>query len=176
MARGWGAKHSQAEALTLVPFTEEFNKEILQVKGLSANANYTLKIDGDTVGSWTGTQLAEGVNLAVVKSTPQYQQAETIMILNEERWEIERRLRQYAWMEFSGLYPRGLLFKDNQATVDTLERAAKNDWAIAGNIDNYRKARFPEVREAWKKEMATLVNEIYVLNQPKKRKVELVKQ
>lgn len=176
MARGWGAKHSQAEALTLVPFTEEFNKEMLQVKGLSANANYTLKIDGATVGSWTGSQLAAGVNLAVVKSTPQYQQAETIMILNEERWEIERRLRQYAWMEFSGLYPRGLLFKDNQATVDTLERAAKNDWAIAGNIDNYRKARFPEVREAWKKEMATLVNEIYVLNQPKKRKIELVKQ
>ncbi len=172
--RGWGSKHSQAEALTLIPFMNEFNKEMLQVKNLSAQKTYTLKIDGKQIGNWTGAQLADGINLATLRSTPQYQQAEAIMLLNEERWEIEKRFRQYAWMEFSALLPRGLLFKDDEATLDTLQRLAPKDWAINGNLDNYKKARFPEVRTAWEKEIATLVNEIYTINKPKKRKIELI--
>ncbi len=59
------------------------------VKGLKGN--YRLQIDGEEIGIWTGADFANGINLATLNNTPQYQQALRVMFLNEERWEIERR-------------------------------------------------------------------------------------
>ena len=42
----------------------------------------------------------KGINLAAESKTPQYQQALTIMHLNEYRWELERTFREYAWCQF----------------------------------------------------------------------------
>lgn len=62
LTHGMGSKRSQAEATKLVPFIEEMNREMLTVKGLKGD--YTLYIDGERIGTWSGKQLGEGINLA----------------------------------------------------------------------------------------------------------------
>ncbi|HXA48926.1 MAG TPA: SGNH/GDSL hydrolase family protein [Candidatus Acidoferrum sp.] len=53
--------------------TEALNQQPLKVRGL-ASGRYTLKIDGETAGSFTAEQLSGGVNLAVLP-TPMARQA-----------------------------------------------------------------------------------------------------
>jgi lysophospholipase L1-like esterase len=53
--------------------TEALNQQPLKVRGLAAG-RYTLKIDGETAGSFTAEQLSGGVNLAVLP-TPMSRQA-----------------------------------------------------------------------------------------------------
>mgnify|MGYP006924825944 CR=1 FL=1 len=91
-------KKSQAEVLKVVPFMEEMNRETLKVTGLKGN--YKLLIDNEEIGTWSGDELAKGINLAAESKTPQYQQALAVMHLNEYRWEIEKTFREYAWCEF----------------------------------------------------------------------------
>ncbi|TFF38186.1 SGNH/GDSL hydrolase family protein [Mucilaginibacter psychrotolerans] len=156
---------AQSEALKVIPFTEEFNREILQVSGLQAKT-YHLSIDGKTIGTYSGAEFAQGINLALIKSTPQYQQALAVMHINEERWAIERRLREYYWIHYSILKPKGLLFNDSEATVDSLKQYAKKDFFVAITLPSYQKARFKAVRDAWQKEMDLLTNEMYTVNKP----------
>jgi lysophospholipase L1-like esterase len=54
-------------------FMQALNQQTLKVTGLTA-PNYSLKIDGDEIGSFTKEQLAEGINLATL-STPMAKQA-----------------------------------------------------------------------------------------------------
>ena len=165
-------QRAQSEALQLIPFTDEFNQETLQVKGLKQN-QYVLKIDDKIIGTYTGADFSQGINLALIKNTPQYQQALAIMHINEERWEIERRLREYYWIHYSILKPRGLLFNDGDATVDSLQKYAKKDFFVAVTIPTYRKARFKSVREAWQQEMDLLTNQMYQINKPVVHRFEI---
>lgn len=158
---------SQADALNLVPFTKEFNQEVLKLHGLTPNKDFELRIDGTYIGKWSGAQLDSGINLALYHSTPQYQQALAVMHLNEERWQIERRLREYYWLQYSVLKPRGLLYNDSESTVDSLQNYAKKDFFVAVTLPTYRNARFKSVREAWQKEIELLTAEIYRINRPK---------
>jgi lysophospholipase L1-like esterase len=170
---GWGApRKSQQQALKLIPFTDEFNQELLQVKGLKA-AKYLLKIDDKTIGTYAGTDLEKGINLATITTTPQYQQAIAVMHLNEERWEIERRLREYYWMQYSILQPKGLLYNNSDAVADSLQKYARKDFFIAMALPTYRKARFKAVRDAWQKEMDLLIDQLYIINKPIIRHFEL---
>ncbi|GAA3987633.1 SGNH/GDSL hydrolase family protein [Mucilaginibacter dorajii] len=164
---------AQVEALKVIPFTDDFNQEILEVKGLNPSAQYTLKIDGEPMGSWSGTDYDKGINLALINATPQYQQALAVMHLNEERWTIERRLREYYWMHYSILKPKGLLFNDGLPTVDSLQKYAKKDFFVAVTVPTYQKARFKAVREAWQKEIGLLTDEIYRINKPVTHHIEI---
>jgi lysophospholipase L1-like esterase len=157
---------SQADALKLISFTNDYNQEIISVKGLKDTSAYNLTIDKKTIGQWTGADFAKGINLALITSTPQYQQALAVMQLNEERWTIERRLREYYWLQYSILKPKGLLFNDAESTMDSLQKYAKKDFFVAVTIPTYQKARFKVVRDAWKMEMDLLTDEIYKVNQP----------
>jgi hypothetical protein len=58
---------------------DALNQEPLAVRGLAA-AKYTLKIDGETAGSFTAEQLAHGVNLAELP-TPMARQAAEVHAL-----------------------------------------------------------------------------------------------
>jgi lysophospholipase L1-like esterase len=165
-------QRAQSTALKLIPFTDEFNQEILQVKGLKQN-KYALKIDDKTMGTYTGSDLGQGINLALIKTAPQYQQALAIMHINEERWEIERRLREYYWIHYSILKPKGLLFNDSDATVDSLQKYAKKDFFVAATIPTYRKARFKSVREAWQQEIDLLTSQMYRINKPVVHRFEI---
>jgi len=72
---------SDAEkALALVPFTDEFNVELLRVDSIKTGW-YTLMIDTVNAGHYSGKELMAGINLALLHNTPQYQQAAKIMEL-----------------------------------------------------------------------------------------------
>ncbi len=165
---GGKQSRSQADAMTLVPFMQEFDQENLQISGLKADQDYVLKIDNLEIGRWKGNDFYHGINLAAYHSTPQYQQALAIMHLNEERWQIERRLREYYWLHYSILKPKGMLFNDNESTVDSLERYAKKDFFVAVTLSNYRNSRFKSVRDAWQKETDLLTDELYLINKPQR--------
>jgi lysophospholipase L1-like esterase len=170
---GWGnPKKSQYEALKVISFTDEFNQEVILVKGLKGD-RYLLKIDDKIIGTYAGNELNKGINLAPITITPQHQQALAVMHLNEERWEIERRLREYYWIHYSILRSKGLLFNDSDATVDSLQRYASKDFFVGATLPTYRKARFKSVRDAWQKEIDLLTDLIYTINKPNIHKIEI---
>src|SRR5581483_4143103 len=156
------------------PFNDEMNREMLTVLGL-ASGNYSVAIDGKSIGTWTGEQLGAGVNLALVTSRPEYDQAMTVLWVNEERMALESKLRAYYWLQFDYLKDIGLLFNDNKATMDSVLSKATKDWAVACKRDNYRAARYAAVRASWQHQMDLLVNEIYTINQPKKHTIKITK-
>lgn len=164
---------SQADGLKLIPFVKDFDQETLQISGLKAGSDYTLTIDDKPMGAWSGADLNKGINLAVIVNTPQYQQALAVMHLNEERWEIERRLREYYWLQYSILKPHGLLYNDGPATLDSLKQYAKKDFFVAVTLPTYYKARFNVVRQTWLKEIELLTTQLYTINQPKRHRFKL---
>ncbi len=171
ISRGWGNRKSQADALKVIPFMKEFDQELLKVSGLQ-QGYYQLKIDGQLISTFSSDDLQNGINLAKFPNTPQYRQASSIMYLNDERFEIEKRLRDYAWMEFSFLKGKGLLFADNQASIDTI-RANWDNPFIRGNFGVYEKAQYPEIREVWQEQMDDIIRKIYEIAQPVNHLIKL---
>ncbi|NCD69742.1 SGNH/GDSL hydrolase family protein [Mucilaginibacter agri] len=171
--RGWGNHKKQSDALKVIPFNKEFNQEVLTVKNLKTGS-YNLVIDGDKMGAWSAEQFANGVNMAEISQTPQYQQAIQIRELNEERWDIERRLRMYLWMEYDFLKGKNLLYKDNIAAMDSVNKYAPKDLFVNGNKDNYMRARYKSLRDAWQKEMDVLTDQIYAINKPRTHRVQII--
>lgn len=173
IARGWQQKKSQSEAVKIVPFVEEMNKEMLTVKGLKGN--YRLLIDGEEIGTWSASDFAKGINLATLTNTPQYQQSLKIMYLNEERWEIEKRFREYAWVQFNFFLSKGITDLNTREAIKVMDdNKSKNGW-LNMRRDLYSKAMYPEVRKAWQDEMDVLTSAIYDTNSPVVRKISLVK-
>ena len=170
--RLWGNPHRQSEAIGVMPFYSEFDREMLRVDGLAAGT-YQLTVDHQPIARFTAAELAEGVNLARLTNTPEYEQAMSVLQLNEERMGLESKLRQYYWLQFDYLRGIGRKFDDSQATMDSVNNKAAKDWAVASKRDNYRAARYPAVRAAWQKEMDLLVNDIYTIDQPKMHRVEI---
>lgn len=173
IARGWGQKKSQAEAVKSVPFIDEMNKEMLTVKGLKGN--FKLMIDGENIGTWSTKDFAAGINLATLTNTPQYQQALKVMFLNEERWEIEGRFREYAWVQFNFLLPKGVVDPNTREAIEMVDKYKGSDGWLMGRRDLYSKAMYPEVRKAWQDEMDSLLSSIYEINTPILRKITLVR-
>src|SRR6201999_2756986 len=148
VAGGFGKHNRQSDGTKYVPFMKEFNQEVLTVKDLKAG-NYKLVMDGQEIGQWSAADLAAGINLAEQTYTPEYQQALSLLYMNEERWDIERRLRNYSYVEFDLLKQKKLLYADNKAAMDTVNKTSKNNPFVGGNRDNYIKAQHKPVREAW---------------------------
>jgi lysophospholipase L1-like esterase len=84
-------------ALELVPFISDLDREMLIVR-LAQGGTYRLTIGALPVGDYTREQLAAGINLATNPTTPQYKQAARVTALNEQRRNLEIRLRSYAQM------------------------------------------------------------------------------
>jgi fructan beta-fructosidase len=87
-------------ALELIPFVQDFDQEVLSVSGLTPG-NYQLKIDDQTVRTFTSAELAAGVNLALQTNTPQYQQSLLVLAALSEKWAAVDKLRTLAYVEFS---------------------------------------------------------------------------
>jgi len=170
----WNSNSKQSDALKLIPFSEELNQEKLQVKGLD-KASYVVRVDETIIDKFSSDELASGINLALYMNTPQYRQAIQVRELNQERMEIEKRLRQYNWVEFDVLKQRGLLRKNNDAAVDTVMSLAK-DAFIRGNMENWTKARYAAIRQVWQDEMDMLVNTIYKVNKPVPHRIIIEKE
>src|SRR5699024_8434821 len=106
----------------------------------------------------------DGINLADYPATPQYQQAVKVMYLNEERFEMEKRFREYMWTEYSFLKKEGLLFSDNQEAIEKLREYLPKDVFLRASYDWYVKAMHPEIRKVWGKYMDDIVRAIYKIS------------
>jgi len=173
LPRGWGSRFSQSDALKVVPFMKRFNQELLIVKNLKGG-KYDLVIDGERMNSFTAVELSSGINMAQISNTPQYQQAIQIRELNEERWDIERRIRMYVWVEYDFLKGKGLLHNDSNAALDSVKKYSAKDIFLNANKDTYSRARYVALRDAWQKEMDVLIDKIYAINKPVVHKIEIV--
>ncbi len=172
VARLWQNPQKQSDALKVIPFTDEFNKEMLTISGLK-QGTYSLRIDGREAGKWTASQFAEGVNLALVKNTPQYQQSLEVMNLNQQIHDIETKFRNYYWMEYDFLKDKGMLLNDSEAARDTVNKyAPTNGWVNAKKGD-YEEVRVQSSRKALENKMDSLFSRIYTINKPVKRLIEI---
>lgn len=97
------------------------------------------------------------------------------MLLNEERWEIERRFRDYAWVQHNFFQPKGLLDANNRKAIEVFEQHQASDGWLRAKGDLYAKAMFPEVRKAWQDQMDVLLQAIKKISVPQKRKISLVR-
>ena len=171
---GWGNIHSQRDALAMIPFTEEFNQETLKVRRL-AEGNYRLLIDGQCIAEFTSSDLSAGINMAELTNTPQYRQASAVMYLNEERFENDKRLREYVWMESNMFGGTDQMFKDDWKSLEMVEAEAKKNPFVGYSAYWFRKSSIPEVRETWEKLSSDLVERIYTINKPVTRRITLEK-
>lgn len=171
VARGFGAHRGQAGALKMVPFMEEMNQETLKVTGLEGE--YGLYIDDCLMGTWSGEDLAAGINMAELTWSPQYRQALAVMYLNEWRWEIERNFRDYAWMQYGFMKPLGLLNANDRKAVDAIDKyKSQNLWAGI-HRDTYVKFMNEDVLDARIDEMNLLKDRIYQINKPVVHRISL---
>lgn len=170
----WGSP-SQHDALKYVPFMDEMNQEVLTVKGLDEGI-YSITIDSELISEFSSQALSNGINLANYVNTPQYQQAISVMLLNEERWEIERRIRQYKGLHYRYLEHKDLLFEDTKETLDILQSDLPNNEVVRYLYPNYSKSRFEEVRNTWEQMQQLLVDRIYTINKPLIRTIKIIKQ
>ncbi|MCX2574111.1 SGNH/GDSL hydrolase family protein [Pedobacter sandarakinus] len=171
-ARVWQNNQVQDEALKVIPFVKEFDQELIAFSGLKGK-RYRLKIDNTTVGEWSAKQLAEGVNLAVIKQTPQYKQALKILALNNERRGVEAKYRNYFWVQYNFLKQKGLLFNNSKEARDTISNNLKNNGWL-----NAKKGDYDEIvdnGDKVKMKMEMLINEIYTINKPVTHHVRLEK-
>lgn len=162
--RVWMNYQKQVDALKVIPFVKEFNQEVLTVKGLNGN-NYTLAINGEKVGQWSGAELAAGINLAE-QNTPQRKIAQEIMELNNKRRELESKFRSYYWVHYNFLQEKKMLFNNSDAAKDTvLKYGAENGW-LKMKTEDFETVRVPATRAALQKQMDDIVDAIYQKNQP----------
>jgi lysophospholipase L1-like esterase len=155
-------------ALDFVPFQDQLNQEILEVKGLAA-PRYQLDIDGTPVGIYTSAELAIGINLAGNELTPQYQQAETVARLNHERWDMERPLRALPYVRTKVMREGGVDPDDANAVTAYLE-SWREGTAHRDHNSTYDRQfaefKHPVVRqERWDK-LAEKTKQIYAASQP----------
>lgn len=171
---GWGNIRSQRDAMKLIPFMEEFNQELLRVRKLP-EGRYTLVIDDQPIAEFSSEELAEGINMAALTNTPQYRQASAIMYLNEERFETEKHLREYVWLESNMFRGTDQLLKDDWKSLEMVEKEARKNPFVAYSSYWYKKSYFPEIRQVWQRQMDDIVRTIYSINQPKTRTIKLEK-
>jgi hypothetical protein len=69
--------------------TEALNQQIVRVNGL-ASGRYVLTIDGAPVGTWSETELAQGVNLAIL-DTPMSREAMDVRDLTVKRIDVHQQ-------------------------------------------------------------------------------------
>ena len=174
IARGWGFNNGAAQVTKVVPsFIDDLSDEHLTVQGLSGR--YELQIDGIIIDTLTAATLSTGINLSIYRHTPQYQQALAVMALNETRWDVERRFREWAWVNYNFMMPAGHLNDNSERAAQKFRELCKDNAWLASKRGTYEQMVRPEVRESYRQEMELLVDHIYEINQPRKHHYYLKK-
>lgn len=110
--------------------TEALNEEPLRITGLDAG-RYTLTIDGGVVGAWSNSELAQGVNLAIL-DTPMARQAVEVRNLTN----LHIGVHQFRW--------RNLQLPMNDFDLEHLENSLKAlDALEADLVERQHKAAQP---------------------------------
>ncbi len=172
VAHGWGSKKAMAEIVKVVPeFMQEFNSEKLTVQGL--RGDYQLLIDDVLIDTISGAEFAAGINMAAYRHTPQYKQACTVMSLNEDRWDIERKFRDYAWLQYGFFQEKGLLEVNDEHAAQVFREGQKTNGWVGARRELYDRMIHKEVRDAMIGQMDLLVKTIYKVNKPETRRVTI---
>lgn len=169
--RVWQNNQVQKDALSLIPFMAEFNREQIVVSGLK-EGKYTLRIDGAYMGAYSAEDWARGINLAEITHTPQYKQALQLMELNRKHRELEAKFRNYYWVNYDFLQAKNLLFDDSEAARDTVMHNEDNGWVKVKAAD-YEAVRVPASRKKLEVEMQSLRDQMYRLNKPQKHQITI---
>ena len=165
IAHGWGFKRPQAQAVKMLPtLVKDISNEQLRVTGLKGS--YRLAIDGVTIDTLSAQRLADGVNLAEYRHTPQYQQACAVMALNEDRWELERKFRDYGWLQYDFFLKKGLLNVNDEHAAQVFREGEKKDGWVAARREIYDKMIHKDVRDTYTAMMDLMVDKIYSINKP----------
>jgi lysophospholipase L1-like esterase len=169
----------QIDALQWVPFQEELNQQVFKVRGLKTGS-YVLKIDDAEVGTWSATELSEGINLSGNTLTPQYEQAREVKAFNHRRLAAVSKLRTIALVRYTML---------NQLNPPVPEDDLKAlEIALSAHVETqqgkpwyyYLRDQVKAYLEAVPDEKAlealgeAMMNEIWTVNQPKAHRWTLV--
>ena len=175
ISHGWGFSRSQAEIVKMIPdFNDEMNSEKLTVKGLKGN--WRLLIDDILIDTFSSADLERGVNLATYRHTPQYQQACAVMSLNEERWDIERRIRDFVWLQYGWfLKEHNIVDYTTEAAAQIYREGSKSNGWVNSRKDIYNRLIHPEVMQLLEQEQDLIVRTIYSINTPVIRHFRLEK-
>lgn len=159
-------------ALSLVPFQSELNTERLKVTGLDAG-KYGMEIDGKFIAGFTASELAEGINLALLRNTPQYLQALAVKEKTDAHRDLQVELRDIKLIEINYL-PRNLWadFAAAAAYINDLKDRNVQPYVSQKNrFDAYLINKPNEA--ALEQELASLTDEIYILNKPTEHTIEI---
>lgn len=131
----------------------ELSREMLAISYLP-QGEYELKIDGQKITTVGNLQLARGIELQGIETTPQYQQAMKVAMLNKERNEKAVAPLRNQWSAMKG------------------NRQLEKD-----NPEEFQKWRVDFDREvaALKKLAAEYEDQIYQINQPQPHQYELIR-
>jgi lysophospholipase L1-like esterase len=171
-------KESAKKALTWVPFNEEFNTELLQVKNLKVG-NYNLFIDEGLIASFTADALSAGINLALHQNTPQYQQAIKVMEACVKYRDTEAVIRNLRFVEFTQL--SGLKDQSDITVVEQYLAKRLETLKDGGHYEYYQK-QFKNyilkksLEAEVLKKLPGLAAAIYQVNQPKAHIFKIEKQ
>lgn len=159
----WVLPPDAEEGYKLVSGGHHHSNEKVTVRDL-APGRYDLKIDGQTVGTYTSGQLAFGVELENNQQTPEYQQALKVALLNKEKNDKAMRPLRDLYSQLKGR--RNNVRKAEQANAGNLEqqKADLEKWH-AGEFATKAKELDAKVRE--------YEQQIYQLNQPAPHKYEV---
>ncbi len=158
----WVLPEDAAEGYKLAAAGHRYSNERLTVQTLKAG-KYELKIDGQSVGSYTAEQFARGVELEANAKTPQYQQALQVALLNQKRNNEAYHPLRDQYGQLKGQRRALLLATDAKAPDLDAKKAAFETW-YAG-----QKAKVAELLAKAK----AIEDEIYQANQPKPRHYEI---
>ena len=165
------------KAISLVPFQNNFNKEILQIKGLK-EGEYDLFIQEKLINTFSSKELNEGINLSNQFNSPQLQQAKKIAKLCKEYRKTGYQLRSVPFIELKYLRDyRGannLLGKQKhlEKKLKIIEGKPFYNY-IKKSIDEYFEI-LPK-QDSLKNRLQLIKNSIYEENKPTQLKWRLVK-
>ena len=149
-------------ALTFLPIERDLNDERVVIGGLPSG-RYALVIDGEVMGVYAASDLAEGIELACNTATPQYRQAQAVAALNAQRHATEKVLRNYAAVRW--FLKHCQVNPDDAAAVDAFYQAAAYK-------DGYFEAQMPTYLENWPtrgvllEQVAEFEQQLFALRQP----------
>ncbi|WP_168193939.1 cellulase family glycosylhydrolase [Pontibacter sp. SGAir0037] len=153
-------------ALSLVPFSQELNSELLKIAKLQAG-DYALTIDGNFIRNYTSAELNKGVNLALEKRTPQYKQAQKVMAQCIQYRAYQRKLRDIRRVEINYL-PKELsnaTFSDIKNYIDNLRNT--NDAKYTANKALFDAYLIDKPKETeTEQQLAVALEKIYSINKP----------
>jgi hypothetical protein len=141
-----------------------YSNEKVTVRDL-APGRYDLKIDGQTVGTYTSGQLAFGVELEGNDKTPQYQQALKVALLNKDK------NGDTAMHGLRNLYAQ---LKGRRRAVDKAyqEKDAKAD-SLKADLEKWHSGEFQAKQKEFEAKVRDFEAQIYKANQPTAHKYEI---